>query len=221
VPPLAPRGFLNEVVYNTIQLTFRLVLRWGFHLSLADVRPEPADGPLILAANHCSYLDPLVLGASFERRVFYVMQGRYYDKPVLNWFFRVARCICVDDERDNRQALRESKRVLDGGQVLGIFPEGHISPDGSLQEAQGGMAWLARKTGARVIPVHIGGTRRALTRGRWRLRPSVITVRSSAPMSIAGYPDDRAGNEAFARDVMAEIARLGRLPPARRRAAHR
>ena len=209
VPPLAPRGFLNEVTYNTFQLTFRLVLRWFFHLSLADVKPEPSEGRLIIAANHCSYLDPLVLGAAFERRVFYIMQGRYYDMPALNWFFRTSRCICVDSEKDNRQALRESKRVLDGDEVLGIFPEGHISPDGSMQEGQGGMAWLARKTGARVLPVHIGGTRQALTRGQKFLRPSRVTVRSGELMTIADYADDREGNEAFTRDVMAAIAGLG------------
>jgi 1-acyl-sn-glycerol-3-phosphate acyltransferase len=127
----------------------------------------------------------------------------------------MARCIVVEDERDNRATLRAAKAVLDHGLALGIFPEGHISPDGALQPARPGIAWLARKTGAPVVPVHLGGTREALPRGARMLRPARIEARMGAALSIADYGDGRAGEEAFTRDVMAAIARLGGVPAPR------
>src|SRR6185503_4690980 len=99
--------------------TFRISLRTLWHLSLADVRELP-DGPVILAANHRSFIDPLVLGSAVERRVTYMMTAKYYDKPALNWFFRMSRCIVVDEEGDNKKALRDSLDVLEAGKVLGI-----------------------------------------------------------------------------------------------------
>jgi 1-acyl-sn-glycerol-3-phosphate acyltransferase len=213
ISPLAPKSALEAWGYTVCQATFGLLLRTLFRMRLADLRPLP-EGPLILAANHRSFIDPGVLGSVADRPIIYMMHAKYYDLRLLNWFFRMSRCIVVDNAADTRATMRASEEVLRQGGVLGIFPEGHISKDGSLQPAQPGVAWLARRTGAPVIPVHLGGTREVLARGSKRLRVHPVTARMGEPLVFAGYPEGRAGDQAFADDVMAAIARLGGVQPA-------
>lgn len=212
VSPLAPKSALEHWGYSVCAGTFGLLLRTIFQMRFADVRSLP-EGPLILAANHRSFIDPGVLGAIADRPIVYMMHAKYYDLKLLNWFFRMSRCIVVDDIADTRAALRASEEVLRQGQVLGIFPEGHISKDGALQPPQPGIAWLARRTGAPVIPVYLGGTREVLPRGSKRLHLHAVRAAMGEPMRLGDYPAGRAGDQAFANDVMAAIARLGRVAP--------
>jgi 1-acyl-sn-glycerol-3-phosphate acyltransferase len=212
VSPLAPKSPLEAWGYSVCQSTFGLLLRTLFRMRFADVRPLP-DGPLILAANHRSFIDPGVLGAIADRPIIYMMHAKYYDLKLLNWFFRMSRCIVVDEAADTRAALRASEEVLRQGGVLGIFPEGHISKDGTLQPPQPGIAWLARRTGAPVIPVYLGGTREVLPRGSKRLRIRPVRVAMGQPLQALDYPAGRAGEQRFANDVMAAIARLGGVAP--------
>ncbi|HZM01347.1 MAG TPA: lysophospholipid acyltransferase family protein, partial [Planctomycetota bacterium] len=212
VSPVAPKSALEAWGYSVCQFVFGLLLRTLFRLRYADVRSLP-DGPLILAANHRSFIDPGVLGSIADRPIIYMMHAKYYDLKALNWFFRMSRCIVVDEAGDTRAALRASEEVLGQGQVLGIFPEGHISRDGALQPAQPGLGWLARRTGAPVIPVYIGGTREVLPRGEWRMRVRPVRAVMGAPMR---YPEGGAGrgaDQAFADAVMVAIARLGGVEP--------
>lgn len=212
VSPLAPKSPLEQWGYSVCQCVFGLLLRTLFRMRYADVRPLP-DGPLILAANHRSFIDPGVLGAIADRPIIYMMHAKYYDLKALNWFFRMSRCIVVDDAADMRSALRASEEVLRQGQVLGIFPEGHISKDGTLQPPQPGIAWLARRTGAPVIPVYLGGTREVLPRGSKRMRLRPVRAAMGEPLRVVDYPAGRAGEQQFAHDVMAAIARLGGVAP--------
>jgi len=198
--------------YTAVQHLARLTLRTVWHVSMADVPPLP-DGPLILAPNHRSFIDPLVVGGLVDRPVNFLMHAKYYDMAPLRWFFRMARCLVVEDDQDNRRALRAGYEVLAAGRALVIFPEGSISPDGSLQPAQGGVAWLARKSGAPVYPIHLGGTREVLRKGSCLLRPAHVSMRVGRPLSIAGFEPGRAGNDAFTERLMDSIRELeGREP---------
>ncbi len=208
ISPLEPLGPVRGLCYAFFRGLFRIVLRTIYHLSFADVAPLPDTGAVIVSPNHRSYLDPLVVGAAYDRHVYFMMSSKYYDMPLLNWFFRNSRCIPVDEESGNRSALRGAREVLDAGHVLAIFPEGHISPDGELQPGQPGVAWLARKTGAQVVPMHIGGTREALQRDPWALRASRVTVRAGEPLSIGDFADGREGNARFTDVLMERIAAL-------------
>lgn len=206
---LAPIGCANTALHELVVGGVAATLRTAFRLSLADTRPLPS-GPVIVAANHRSFLDPLVVGSTMTRRVFFVMAREHYERPLLNRFYRLERCIPVDDTRDNRGALRAGKAVLDAGRVLGIFPEGRISRDGRLQRGQPGVAWLAQRTGAPVVPLYIGGTREALpTLALHRLRLHRITLRMGAPLHAHEFPPGRLGQEALSDALMDAIAELG------------
>ncbi len=214
VDPLEPTGLVNAMGYRFVTGVLSLGMRTVFHTSRADLGPFP-EGPVILAPNHRSFLDPIVLGTLENRRIIFMMHAKYYDMPHLNWMYSMSRCIPVETGAENRRALRLGKRVLDAGKALAIFPEGTISPDGEQQPAQPGMAWLARMSGAPVVPIHIGGTREVLLKGSARLRSGVITIRSGASRLRSEFPAGRGADEAFSSAIMADIDALGRAPARR------
>lgn len=209
VDALAPQTWGNRFLWELVTGSLRLGLRTVFRVSTADIHSLPS-GPLIVAPNHRSFLDPTVVGSLLDRRVIFMMHAKYYDHGLLNWCYRMARCIVVEGEGDNRKALRDGKAVLEAGHALCIFPEGTISPDGELQSAQPGMAWLARKTGAPILPVHLGGTREALTKGRSGVRFSPITVRVGEVIDPGRFATGRLGSEELTARVMEAIAALGK-----------
>ena len=205
--PVGPFSWRNALAYGFCAGLAHNVMRLLFRVRHCDTWPLP-EGPVILAPNHCSFVDPLVVGPFVTRRVVFMMYAKYYDNPVFHWVYRAARCIPVDVGSESRRALREGKRVLDAGKPLVIFPEGRISPDGALQPAQPGLAWLARMTGAPVVPMHIGGSRDVLTKGSWKVRFKPMTLRQGRPRRRAEFPPGRRGDEAFSDAVMADIAAL-------------
>lgn len=212
VSPLAPWTWSNRFAYWLSRSTIALGLRLLFRVRVGTMPPVP-DGPLILAANHRSFLDPLLLGSVVPMRVTYMMSAKYYDLPMLGWFFRMARCIVVEDDGGNRKALRDARDVLALGRCVGIFPEGHISPDGTLRRGQGGVAWLASRTGATVVPVFLSGTREAHTKGERRIKLGQrITLEFGEPIAPDAFGTDREGQDAFSRELTRRIAALGGVP---------
>ncbi|RKY18352.1 MAG: hypothetical protein DRQ55_13550 [Planctomycetota bacterium] len=206
--PLHGIGPRNEAAVAAIRGFFTFLVRTLFRMSLADVTPLPP-GAVILAPNHRSFLDPLVVGSVVDRRPFFLMHAKYYHNPAINWFCRTTRCIPVSDGPENRQALRDGQRVLESGRVLCVFPEGTISEGGELGEAQPGVAWLARKTGAPVYPVYLGGTREVLTKGSSRVRFSQVSMLVGEPMFVDDFGRGRDGAARFSEALMASIAELG------------
>jgi 1-acyl-sn-glycerol-3-phosphate acyltransferase len=212
--PLAHTGLGNTLGWKAITGSLGFFMRTLFRVKRVEMTPLP-EGPLIIAPNHRSFLDPAIIGSFADRRVIFMMHAKYYDHPSLNWLYRMARCIPVESGSENRRALREGKRVLDADRPLVIFPEGTISPDGEPQEPQPGMAWLARKSEAPVYPVYLGGTREAMTKGSWRVRLRPIELRSGAPRWRSEFPPGREGDDEFSRAIMADIETLGRTQPRR------
>lgn len=206
---LEPIGRLNTALHQVIVGSVSTMLGTVFRLSLADTRPLPA-GPVIVAANHRSFLDPMIVGSTMTRRVFFIMAREHYEKPIFNRLYRLERCIPVDVETDNRGALRAGKAILDHGRVLGIFPEGQITRDGRLAEGQPGVAWLAQRTGAPIVPLYLGGTREAMPSfALHRVRPRKVTMRMGATLRASDFAPGRAGQEALTDALMSSIAELG------------
>lgn len=143
------------------------------------------EGPCIIAANHCSYLDPPLVGIACQRAIHYLARKTLLDWPVLGPIFPQLNVIPVDQENPERSALMGIIRVVRGGGAALIFPEGSRSPDGELQPAQPGIGLIAAKTGAPIVPVLVEGSFAAFPRGaKWPRRENV-TVRIGTPMSIA------------------------------------
>jgi len=121
----------------------------------------PAQGPVILAANHVSFLDSLFVPLMVKRRVVFLGKADYFTSVKTRWFFKLASVIPVKREggTSGEAAIQAGVRELRNGNVVGIYPEGTRSPDGRLYRGKTGVARMALLAGCPVIPVGVLGTR--------------------------------------------------------------
>lgn len=153
-------------------------------LFAARVRGEehvPATGPIVVAANHRSLLDPPLLGAWFPRTIQYMAKRELFSIPVLSWFITQWHAFPVDRDRADLGAIRQALRILKDGGVVGIFPEGTRNLDGAVK-ARGGAILIAATAGCPVVPVALVGTQYAAR----RLRASKVEVRIGEPVRFEG-----------------------------------
>lgn len=177
----------------------------------AENRPD-LRGPCVLAANHASYLDPLLIGAVVPRRIVYLMTETVWRSRAMGWFYRWNRAIPLAVRTANRDAMRAARSVLQQGRVLGIFPEGGLSRDGGLLLGNAGAVALVLQEGVPIVPVGIVGADRALPLGARFPRPRRVTVRFGQPITadeLAGLSRDRRVRLQLATDrIMTAIAQL-------------
>lgn len=150
----------------------------------------PREGPVIIAANHASNLDAVVLGSwlipRIGRRFQWLGKKELFAWPVVGFLARHGGVHPVDRARADVEAYRLAKRILDEGHVLFVFPEGTRSPNGALQAGRDGVASLGLRTGAPIVPVGIAGSDRVWPRGRLLPRPGGrVTVRVGTPFRLA------------------------------------
>jgi 1-acyl-sn-glycerol-3-phosphate acyltransferase len=155
-----------------------------------DLSAIPREGPIILAANHISNADPVLVGAwltpALGRRIHWLGKKEMFDWPVVGWVARNGGVLPVDRGAADVEAFRMASRVLEAGQVLVIFPEGTRSPTGELQQPKDGLAMLALRTGATVVPIGISNTDRVWPKGRKIPRiGGHATMRIGEPFKIA------------------------------------
>lgn len=184
------------------------LLRVYFRLSV--VNPPRLAGAYVLAANHGSLLDGVVLQAAVPRRVSYLLTVAFYRLRWLRWFFRWIRAIPIHDAGGNKNALQEATRRLREGGVVGIFPEGGVSRSGALARAKPGVAILAEGAQSPVVPARIVGAFEAMPRGSWFPKPRKITIRFGAPLPPPARADSprRLDYRDYAERVMQAIASL-------------
>ncbi|HEY7001685.1 MAG TPA: lysophospholipid acyltransferase family protein [Candidatus Udaeobacter sp.] len=140
-------------------------------------------GPVILAMNHQSYLDPPLAGTSCDRAVYFLARRTLLDVPPLGWLLPKLNVIPVNQEGIDRSALKSLIRVLKAGNAALVFPEGSRTLDGNLQPAEPGLGLIIAKTLAPVVPMRIFGAHQALPRGGG-LRFVPITVVIGEPISF-------------------------------------
>lgn len=177
----------------------------------------PRDGPLIIAANHASNLDAPVLGAwlipRLGRRIHWLGKRELFDWPIVGWIAANGGVHPVDRDSADVEAFRLASRILDGGHVLFVFPEGTRSPDGALQEARDGVALLALRTGAPIVPIGIGGSNRVWPKGQRLPHPGGhVVVRVGRPFrpadELPAGTDRRTAKGLVTRLIMERIAAL-------------
>ena len=136
------------------------------------------EGPCIIAANHCSNLDPPLVGVACSRAIHYLGKKSLLGWPVLGQIFPQLNVIPVDQKNADRSALMGAIRVVKNGGAVLIFPEGTRSCDGEIKSAQPGIGMIVAKTGAPVVPVRVTGSFEAFPRGTsWpRLAPVHVSV---------------------------------------------
>lgn len=126
----------------------------------------PPEGPLIVACSHASHLDPMILGAAFDRPLHFMARRTLFDVPGFNWLIRVNQAFPLNREGDSREALRVCGELLDQGKAVVMFPEGTRSFDGIFGEVKPGVGMLSVRNQAPVLPVYNWGNFQSWPRGR-------------------------------------------------------
>ena len=151
---------MSEPFYAFCRGTCKVVVRAVYGFRSIGAQNVPPTGPVIVACNHVSYLDPVVLGIGFLRPVTYLAKKQLFAIPVLGPIIAKLGAYPLDREAGGAAAIRAALRALKEGRCIGIFPEGGRNRDGQHEE-KGGAALLGALSGAPVVPAAIAGTRNA------------------------------------------------------------
>ena len=166
------------------------ILRTLFAVEYHGVGNVPLQGAVIIAGNHPSYLDPVLVGMPVKRRIRFMAWDALFRVPVLGSVMRSFGAFPVDLTRGKGEAAYlEARRILTEGEALGIFPEGQRSESGPMGDLKSGAARLAIETGAPIIPVTIGGAYRAWPKWKLLPKPAKIIVRFHRPIVLD--PEER------------------------------
>jgi 1-acyl-sn-glycerol-3-phosphate acyltransferase len=208
LPELAARAVVLPPVYAVVRVLFDLQLK--------GTRNIPAEGPAIVVANHGGFFDPFLLQAGTWRPLRYLMTSDFYDVKAQQWFYRFVGAIRVNENGPPRDSIRGALDVLKAGGLVGLFPEGMLSPNGGLSPLQPGISFLAQRARVPVLPAWIDGSFHVCRRGQLFPRRHRLSVTYGRPFTVEGR---RGGREVPERILAAwEELRGAKVTPASRSA---
>jgi 1-acyl-sn-glycerol-3-phosphate acyltransferase len=202
------------VLYWGIKLVLTPILRVCYRVQIKGRANIPKRGPVILAANHRSFMDSLFLPLVIRRRVTFVAKAEYFDSKKTAWFFRGVGQIPIRREGGSasERALASATEVLETGGVFGIYPEGTRTRDGYLHRGHTGVARLALRTGAPIVPVGMIGTDEIqATDAKLPRLFRRMTISFGPPIPLGHYvgkDDERIALRQITDEVMFEIQQL-------------
>jgi 1-acyl-sn-glycerol-3-phosphate acyltransferase len=213
---------VNPFVYWVVRAVLQPFFHVYFRMSRLGREHAPKDGPLIIAANHRSFLDPFVIATMVRRPVYFVAKRELFERGRIQaWILNALGAFPIDRGNADGAAMDTAKAILERGDVVVIFPEGTRVRPGPLGVPKRGLGRLALQTGAPVLPVAVAGTE-AIRRG-WRIRPHRVRIRAGRPIT---FPRVESPSPGLARAVTDRIwpcvalqwEWLGGIAPVRRAA---
>ena len=148
-----PRPCIRWLIFLAIHSCYRLRLKGRQYI--------PSKGAALIVCNHVSFMDALVVGGASPRPLRFLMDRPIYESPWLNWLFRLVGAIPVESDRRDpgsvRRALEEVSRALRDGEVVMLFPEGRLTPDGEVHAFRRGLETILARDPVPVIPAGLAG----------------------------------------------------------------
>jgi len=175
---------MNPVYYigwSFYRAAFATYFRWR----VIGADNVPRTGPVILASNHASFLDPPLVGSGLPRDINYLARKSLFRYPVLGWILRTVNAVPVDRDGGGAAGLKAIIDRLNAGGGIILFPEGTRTSDGKLQPARSGVGLTVIKSDAPVVPVRVFGTFEAWGRNTKFPKPHRVAIRYGKPMDFA------------------------------------
>ncbi|TDI34149.1 MAG: hypothetical protein E2P02_30875 [Acidobacteria bacterium] len=176
-----------------VSLLVWLVVRLVYRPRVDGLENIPDNGPVLLAANHVTYVDAFILAATLARPVRFVMYYKFGKLPIVGTLLRWARVIPIAGRSENPEILRtamdEIAEALDNGEAVCIFPEGSLTEDGEVRVFRKGIEHIVARTPVAVVPIGLSGLWGSLfSRARTRLRDVTLGKLSSRVGISVGAP---------------------------------
>jgi 1-acyl-sn-glycerol-3-phosphate acyltransferase len=176
-------------MFEAVRWTTRTLIAGTCRPSVVGIENVPTDGPFIVAPNHLSFFDSVIVQALMPRPVAFFAKAEYFTTggvkgKAMKAFFESVGSIPVErgEQAASVQALKTLMDILESGRGIGIYPEGTRSRDGILYRGRTGVGWLALTTGAPVIPVGLIGTENLQRAGEKGVRPQHFTMKVGEPL---------------------------------------
>jgi cytidylate kinase len=201
------RGPLDTLLYRFAYSFIPTLLKLLFRMRIEGAENIPAVGPVVIASNHRSNLDPFFLGVSSPRQIHFMAKAELWKVSVLGRLISAAGSFPVSRGSADRQAVRNALSILDQGAVLGLFPEGHRHRDGKLGAINPGVTLFSLREGVVTIPVVMEGIERVVRNGVPRFPRVRVTF--GVPLEMPGSDMHRAQRADAAGSRLAEA--LGTL----------
>lgn len=180
-------------MYRTLRRIVPPLANPYFHVQLEGLENIPDTAPAILASNHLSFVDSIVVPMNVPRPVYFLGKSDYWDSWRTRWFFKGTGVVPVQRGGSGQaeDGLRTGVEILRGGDLLGIYPEGTRSPDGRLYRGKTGPVRMALEAEVPIVPCAVFGTDRALPTGNYLPRREPVAVRYGRPLDLSRYRDRR------------------------------
>jgi 1-acyl-sn-glycerol-3-phosphate acyltransferase len=187
------------VIYTIAKNVCRAVLGPLYRVEVHGTENIPAEGPVLLCSNHISNLDPPVVGMMFPRPVAFMAKEELFKAPVIKHLVPHLKAFPVKRGMSDRDALRRALALLKEGEVLGLFPEGTRSKDGTLGKGLAGAGFFALRSDAVVIPCAIIGPYQRFRK---------LKVVYGQPLDMEKYRQEKVSAEEATEVIMSEIQKL-------------
>ncbi|GAB2893446.1 lysophospholipid acyltransferase family protein [Neomicrococcus lactis] len=177
--------------FDAVRATFSATIKLTCRPTVTGLENVPKDGPFIIASNHLSFLDSVIIQALMPRKVAFFAKAEYFTGPglkgkLMKTFFESVGSIPVQrgEQAASVAALASLVDILENNEGVGIYPEGTRSRDGRLYRGRTGVAWLALTTGAPVVPVGLAGTEKLQPAGSNGIKFSKFTLTVGKPLQF-------------------------------------
>ncbi len=191
-------------LYHFCRWILILIFKIFFGLKVSGTSNIPLGGGFILASNHTSILDPMILGAASSRELNFMAKEELFKIPFFGILLRNVGAFPLKREQSDVSAIKEAIRRLKNGNGLVVFPEGTRNKNKNNFQVQSGIGMLSSKAKCPILPAFISGADRAMPAGAKVIKPARIKVRFGRPLEF----NNDVPYEHIANKVMAQILSL-------------
>jgi 1-acyl-sn-glycerol-3-phosphate acyltransferase len=200
----------NYTIYRLVSGSLIVPFHSYLWVTIRGKENVPRQGPLILVCNHCSFLDPMLMGYAVPRFITFFARDTLFKQP-LKWILQRLATYPISRDAGDLRAIKTVQKLLEDGQGVLLFPEGTRSPNGEIQPFKPGVGLLTLRSQAPIVPVYIAGTFAAWPRNRKVPKPGRITIYFGPPIDPSEYeevPRNRSGFEQVAKDLEQRVKNL-------------